>query len=107
MKKRLVKLALLSAVLFAAAPASAQSVDDKIKMLEQELTQLKTQQIELKKEATAAKPANPPRTAAGPGAGWKSNLSSRANCQINHAETKGISNAYEKRSWSRQKRAHW
>ena len=59
MKKRLVKLALLSAVLFAAAPASAQSVDDKIKMLEQELTQLKTQQIELKKEATAAAAALP------------------------------------------------
>jgi hypothetical protein len=59
MKKRLVKLALLSAVLFAAAPASAQSVDDKIKTLEQELTQLKTQQIELKKEATAAAAALP------------------------------------------------
>jgi hypothetical protein len=59
MKKRLVKLALLSAVLFAAVPASAQSVDDKIKMLEQELTQLKTQQIELKKEATAAAAALP------------------------------------------------
>jgi hypothetical protein len=59
MKKRLVKLALLSAVLFAAAPASAQSVDDKIRTLEQELTQLKTQQIELKKEATAAAAALP------------------------------------------------
>src|SRR5688572_6725881 len=59
MKKRFVKLALLSAVLFAAAPASAQSVDDKIKTLEQELTQLKTQQIELKKEATAAAAALP------------------------------------------------
>ena len=58
MKKRL-KLALLSAVLFAAAPAAAQSVDDKIKMLEQELTTLKTQQIELKKEATAAAAALP------------------------------------------------
>ena len=59
MKKRLVKLALLSAVLFAAAPASAQSVDDKIKSLEQELMQLKTQQVELKKEATAAAAALP------------------------------------------------
>ena len=51
MKKRFVKLALLSAVLFAAAPAFAQSVDDKIKTLEQELSQLKEQQVELKKEA--------------------------------------------------------
>ena len=59
MKKRFVKLALLAAVLFAAAPASAQSVDDKIKTLEQELTQLKAQQIELKKEATAAAAALP------------------------------------------------
>jgi len=59
MKKRLVKLALLSAVLFAAAPARAQSVDDKIRTLEQELTQLKEQQIELKKEATAAAAAMP------------------------------------------------
>jgi len=59
MKKRFVKLALLSAVLFAAAPVFAQSVDDKIKTLEQELTQLKEQQIELKKEATAAAAALP------------------------------------------------
>ena len=59
MKKRFVKLALLSAVLFGAAPAFAQSVDDKIRTLEQELTQLKTQQIELKKEATAAAAALP------------------------------------------------
>ena len=59
MKKRFVKLALLSAVLFAAAPVFAQSVDDKISALEQELTQLKTQQIELKKEATAAAAAMP------------------------------------------------
>ena len=59
MKKRFVKLALLAAVLFAAAPASAQSVDDKIRTLEQELSQLKTQQIELKKEATAAAAALP------------------------------------------------
>ena len=59
MKKRFVKLALLSAVLFAAAPVFAQSVDDKIKSLEQELNELKTQQIELKKEATAAAAALP------------------------------------------------
>jgi hypothetical protein len=59
MKKRFVKLALLSAVLFAAAPLRAQSVDEKIKALEQELSQLKEQQIELKKEATAAAAAMP------------------------------------------------
>jgi hypothetical protein len=59
MKKRFVKLALLSAVLFAAAPAFAQSVDEKIKSLEQELSQLKDQQVELKKEATAAAAALP------------------------------------------------
>ena len=59
MKKRFVKLALLSAVLFAAASARAQSVDDKIRSLEQELTQLKDQQIELRKEATAAAAAMP------------------------------------------------
>ena len=59
MKKRLVKLALLAAALFAAAPASAQSVDDKIRTLEQELSELKTQQVELKKEATAAAAALP------------------------------------------------
>ena len=59
MKKRFVKLALLSAVLFAAAPAFAQSVDEKIKTLEQELSQLKDQQVELKKEATAAAAALP------------------------------------------------
>jgi hypothetical protein len=59
MKKRFVKMALLSAVLFAAAPVLAQNVDDKIKALEQELTQLKEQQIEMKKEATAAAAAMP------------------------------------------------
>ena len=59
MKTRFVNLALLSAALFAAAPAFAQSVDDKIKSLEQELTQLKDQQVEMKKEATAAAAALP------------------------------------------------
>ena len=59
MKKRFVKLALLSAVLFAAAPSFAQSVDEKIRSLEQELSQLKDQQIEMKKEATAAAAALP------------------------------------------------
>src|SRR5438309_4949941 len=54
MKKRFVKLALLSAVLFAAAPAFAQSVDEKIKSLEQDLSQLADQQVGLTREATAA-----------------------------------------------------
>ena len=42
-----------------AVPAGAQSVDDKIKALEQELSSLKSQQLELKKEATAAAAALP------------------------------------------------
>ncbi|HME61509.1 MAG TPA: hypothetical protein VKH62_09690 [Candidatus Binatia bacterium] len=42
-----------------ASAARSESVDDKIKSLEQELTQLKEQQIELKKEATAAAAAMP------------------------------------------------
>ena len=50
---------MLTALLLAAVPAWAQSVDDKIKALEQELGQLKSQQVELKKEATAAAAALP------------------------------------------------
>jgi hypothetical protein len=50
---------MLTAFLLAAAPAFAQGVDDKIKALEQELSQLKAQQIELKKEATEAAAAMP------------------------------------------------
>ena len=50
---------MLTAMLLAAVPAGAQSVDDKIKALEQELSSLKSQQIELKKEATAAAAALP------------------------------------------------
>ena len=50
---------MLTAMLLAAVPAGAQSVDDKIKALEQELGQLKSQQMELKKEATAAAAALP------------------------------------------------
>jgi hypothetical protein len=46
-------------VLLAAVPGGAQSVDDKIKALEQELSALKSQQMELKKEATAAAAALP------------------------------------------------
>jgi hypothetical protein len=59
MEKRFMRLALLFAVIFAAAPAFAQSIDDRIKSLEQELIQLKEQQIEMKKEATAAAEAMP------------------------------------------------
>ena len=50
---------MLAALLLAAVPVRAQSVDDKIKALEQELTELKSQQIELKKESTAAAAALP------------------------------------------------
>ena len=62
MKKGFWGFAALGAMLAAsllAVPAGAQSVDDKIKALEQELTSLKSQQIELKKEATAAAAALP------------------------------------------------
>jgi hypothetical protein len=52
-------LGFMVAALLSAVPAWAQSVDDKIKALEQELTALKSQQIELKKEATAAAAALP------------------------------------------------
>ena len=54
MQKRFWGLSAIAVFLLAAAPAFAQSVDEKIKVLEQELTQLKEQQVELKKEATAA-----------------------------------------------------
>src|SRR5206468_10860691 len=50
---------MLAALLLAAVPARAQNVDDKIKALEQELTSLKSQQMELKKESTAAAAALP------------------------------------------------
>src|SRR6266540_3499725 len=50
---------MLTAMLLAAVPVGAQSVDDKIKALEQELGQLKSQQMELKKESTAAAAALP------------------------------------------------
>jgi hypothetical protein len=50
---------MLAAFLLAAGTARAQSVDDKIKSLEQELGKLKDQQIELKKDATAAAEALP------------------------------------------------
>jgi hypothetical protein len=50
---------MLTAILLATVPVGAQSVDDKIKALEQELGQLKSQQMELKKESTAAAAALP------------------------------------------------
>jgi hypothetical protein len=46
-------------LLMVASTARSESVDDKIKALEAELTELKEQQIELKKEATAAAAAMP------------------------------------------------
>ena len=59
MKRRFLVLSMLAAFFLAAAGARAQSVDEKIQALEAELTQLKEQQIELKKEATAAAAAMP------------------------------------------------
>jgi hypothetical protein len=59
MKKSLWLASMLAAFLLAAGTVRAQSVDDKIQALEQELSQLKEQQVELKKEATAAAAAMP------------------------------------------------
>ncbi len=63
MKNKLLGLAasgfMLTAFLLAAVPARAQNVEDRIQALEQELSQLKEQQIELKQEATAAAAALP------------------------------------------------
>ena len=58
-RKLLTALGVLLAGFFVAATAGAQNVDDKIKALEQELSSLKSQQMELKKEATAAAAALP------------------------------------------------
>ena len=52
-------LGFLLAVFFLSVPVWAQGVDEKIKALEQELTELKSRQIELKKEATAQAAALP------------------------------------------------
>ncbi len=59
---------LLAALVLAVAPAWADDVDQKIKTLEQELNRLKGEQMELKKEATAAAAAAPTFTYR-PGAG--------------------------------------
>src|SRR5262245_61811699 len=58
-RKLLTALGLLLAGFFVSAAAKAQTVDDKIKALEEELLSLKSQQMELKKEATAAAAALP------------------------------------------------
>jgi len=50
---------LLAAIVLAASTVRAQNVDERIQALEQELSQLKEQQIELKKEATEAAAALP------------------------------------------------
>jgi hypothetical protein len=50
---------LLAAFALAVVPAQAQNVDEKIKALEQELSQLKSDQMELRKDATAAAAALP------------------------------------------------
>lgn len=59
MKKGLWLASMLAAFFLAAGTVRAQTVDDRIKTLEQELMQLKEQQMEFKKEATAAAAAMP------------------------------------------------
>ncbi len=59
MKKRILVASMLAAFFLAAGTVRAQNVDQKIQSLEQELSQLKDQQVELKKEATAAAAAMP------------------------------------------------
>jgi len=59
MNKRFWALSVLAVFLLAAGTVRAQSVDDRIKSLEQELLLLKEQQIDMKKEATAAAQAMP------------------------------------------------
>src|SRR4026207_1634867 len=59
MKKGLWLASMVAAFLLSAGTVRAQTIDDKIKTLEQELMQLKEQQIELKKDATAAAAAMP------------------------------------------------
>jgi len=59
MRKKMWLASMLAAFLLTAGTVRAQSVSEKIGALEQELQQLKEQQIELKKEATAAAAAMP------------------------------------------------
>src|SRR5512132_361986 len=50
---------ILIVLILLGSPIQAENVDDRIKAIEQELSQLKEQQLELKKEATAAAQAMP------------------------------------------------
>jgi len=59
MKRMFSVLGLIAAFLLAAGAVSAQSIDERIKALEKELSELKEQQIEIKKEATSAAAAMP------------------------------------------------
>jgi len=59
MTKRVYVLGLIAAFFLAAGSVSAQSIDERIKALEKELSELKEQQIEIKKEATSAAAAMP------------------------------------------------
>jgi hypothetical protein len=59
MKKGILALGMLFVFLLAAAWARAQTVEERIKAIQQEISQLKDQQIEMKKEATAAAAALP------------------------------------------------
>jgi len=59
MKNKLWLGSMVATLLLTAGTVQAQSVSDKINSLEQELQQLKEQQIELKREATAAAAAMP------------------------------------------------
>src|SRR6188768_392124 len=59
MRKKMWLASMLAAFLLTAGTVQAQSVSEKISVLEQELQQLEEQQIELKKEATAAAAAMP------------------------------------------------
>ena len=63
MKKRIFSIMglsfLLAAFALAVVPAQAQNVDEKIQALEQELSQLKSDQMELRKDATTAAAALP------------------------------------------------
>ncbi len=55
----LIGLGMVLIAIFSVVPAHAQNVDEKIKNLEQELADLKSQQIEMKKDAAAAAAALP------------------------------------------------
>lgn len=77
MKNGLWLASMLAAFLLAAGTVRAQSLDEKIKAMEQELGQLKEQQLEMKKEATAAA-AEMPNFTYRPGDGLWVEASNRA-----------------------------